>query len=616
MKKSLLIVVLLLCSMSLSNLIAQDIIKEVQSGNLKAIKSLVEKDVKLLQTKDAAGNSLLHLATAAQDIEIVKFLIDKGCDVNAKSNNMETPLHEAAKLVDKELTSLLISKGAVIDINNAANITPLSAAIYHYENGNVTEGRLEVVKLLIEKGGDINRRGMWNWLPIQVAAEFGSAEIIDYLIERGADIPIQQAEEAYQLLNASCRRALPNLFSRLLEKGFELQINRYTGNLIHMAAAGGSELIVEKLLAIGFKVMTGDGYGWSPLHSAAEAGKLKVVELLVNKGADINDRSASGLTPYNLAEKYGRKDVSDYLISKGADTSDQQFPILTGKYMGQKEPVNNMPSVFAPDIVTTKYMLHGNIIFSPDGSEAYWSTWAPTEDSEREKARIVTSKIIDGKWSIPSIAPFSKIGFDDDSPFVSPDGNKLFFLSRRPLIKGEANSTKENIWYMTREGSSWSEPKPLDIVNSLALHWHLSVDEKGNLFFGSRDPQDKNFGEIFCSKFVDGKYTNPEALSSKINSVSSEGSPFISPGGDYMIFERASNQGIPMGLYISFLLPDGSWSEARSITETAKISPQARGAYITHDGKYMFYVGYYSGETAAFWIQSDFIEAMRKSEVK
>jgi len=377
-----------------------------------------------------------------------------------------------------------------------------------------------------------------------------------------------------------------------------------------MAAAGGSEKIVDLLISKGFKVMSGDGYGWSPLHSAAEKGNLNVVEILLKNGADMNDRSVSGLTPYNLADKFRHREVCELLKSKGADISDQKFPVLTGNYLGQKEP-DTIPKPFAVDIVTTKYMVHGNITFNPEGDEAYWSPFLPVPDIMEETGQILTMRKINGQWSKPELASFSKIGYHDDSPSFSPDGKKLFFLSRRPLKQGDPVSAKENLWFVTREGNGWSDPKSLEIVNSLNMHWQISADRKGNLYFAARDPDGKNFGEIFCSEFVDGEYQKPERLGPVVNSEDYEGSPYISPDGDYLLFERASKFGQQMGLFISFHNNDGSWGIPMPIANIAGINPYSQGGKVSADAKFLFYVAPYYNEYGVYWVKADFIGRMK-----
>lgn len=607
MQKRVLIILTIILLLAIKNINAQAIFEAVKAGDLTKVKELVIKNTQLLNSKNEDGFTPLHEALENNKNDISVFLINAGSDVNSKTRNNDTPLHIAANWRVKDICALLISKGAQVNVNNNANYTPLTNVIQNYQTMANASGKLETIKVLVEHGADVNAKGMWNMLPIQIAAEFAPVDVVEYLIDKGANIPVEQGRDAYQLLIASCSKGHTKLFEKLLEKGFDLQQNQYTRSLMHLAASGGSEKIMEILITKGFKVMTGDGYGWSPLHSAAEKGHLKVVEFLINKGADINDRSASGKTPYNLAEYFGHTEVCGYLASKGADTSEQQFPLLKGNYLGQKEPETGA-KVFAPDIVTTKYMIHGNIVFSPKGDEAYWSPWCPAKGSSEEKSQIFTMKLENGKWGKPEIASFSKVGFDDDSPFVSPDGSKLFFQSRRPLKSGGSNTIKENIWYVTRAGNDWANPTPVEAVNSLQLHWQVSTDKKGNLYFGSG-------GEIFCSKYVNGKYTSPEKLSSKINSGYHEGSPYISPDGDYLLFDRSSIQGIQMGLFISFLKADGSWTEAKAIADAAKIDPASQCCNISYDGKYLFYIAGYTNEFGSFWVKSDFIKELKAKEL-
>ena len=54
----------------------------------------------------------------------------------------------------------------------------------------------------------------------------------------------------------------------------------------------------------------------------------------------------------------------------------QEFPVLKGKYLGQKPP-GLKPEVFAPGIISGKYSFHGFLTFSPDGKEIYWPVILP-----------------------------------------------------------------------------------------------------------------------------------------------------------------------------------------------------------------------------------------------
>ena len=115
------------------------------------------------------------------------------------------------------------------------------------------------------------------------------------------------------------------------------------------------------------------------------------------------------------------------LLSQQSDFSE-----LTGPYLGQKPPGKN-PERFADNLLSSLYSFHQSIIvFSPDGKAAYWQARAiPEKPNVLGDDAVYESKYIDGCWTKPRIAPFSIVKSGDTSPFISPDGKKFFFISKR-----------------------------------------------------------------------------------------------------------------------------------------------------------------------------------------
>ena len=79
-----------------------------------------------------------------------------------------------------EIVKLLIENGADINKSNNDGWTSLYLA--------VNKRHLEVIKLLIENGADINKSNNNGWTPLNIAANNGHLEIVKLLIENGADI--------------------------------------------------------------------------------------------------------------------------------------------------------------------------------------------------------------------------------------------------------------------------------------------------------------------------------------------------------------------------------------------------------------------------------------------
>jgi ankyrin repeat protein len=552
---------------------AQEIFDAIKGGDLARVEAVIKADPPALSSLNNYNQSPLIVALQEKKAEIAEFLIASGADVNARDNTRATPLSYA-----------------------------------------ITNGFNNIAKSLIDKNADINTPAAWNMRPIAFALEFGQKDIANMLLDKGVAIPVEPGQESYRLFFSACSNGFPRLVNTMLEKGFTISDDQYTRGLPHIAAAGGSATIVEKLIQLGFKMDRKNELGWTPLHAAAEKGNSQVIAILLSQGADINERTLSGKSAYNIAVAMGQNEVSDLLKEKGADLSDQKFPVLRGPYLGQSEP-GNKPQLFALDIVTTQYMLHGNVVFTPDGLEAYWSGTYPAASSDRLNYQTLTMKLENGMWCAPRLAPFCQIEYQDDCPYVTPDGGKIFFLSKRPLKPGDPLADRENIWYAERRGDGWGAPKYLgDEINSLSVHWQVSTDLTGNLYFSGQDPDGKNMRDIFVSRYENGKYLKPEKLDFTVSSENLEHSPFVAPDGSYLIFSRASQQRSQLGIFISFKTKGGTWGEAVCLNSVVGCPTATQCTYVTHDGKYLFYISWGSSNWAAYWVRSDFIEKLRPKD--
>jgi uncharacterized protein len=140
-------------------------------------------------------------------LPLIKKMLDAGADVNFVVNNtprarmrdgsprivFATALMRAAFSGDIELVKLLLDHGADPKIVSKDNETTLMAAagtgfIPGYSKGRTPAERLEVVKLLIDVGQDVNAADNYGITPLMVAANLGDVPIIQYLIDKGADL--------------------------------------------------------------------------------------------------------------------------------------------------------------------------------------------------------------------------------------------------------------------------------------------------------------------------------------------------------------------------------------------------------------------------------------------
>jgi len=143
----------------------------------------------------------------ADPLPLVKKLLEAGANVNFLVNNtprarmrdgsprivFATALMRAAFSGDIELVKLLLAHGADTKIISKDSETVLMAAcgtgfIPGYSKARTPAERLEVVKLLIELGQDVNAADDYGITPLMVAANIGDVPIIQHLIDKGADL--------------------------------------------------------------------------------------------------------------------------------------------------------------------------------------------------------------------------------------------------------------------------------------------------------------------------------------------------------------------------------------------------------------------------------------------
>lgn len=206
-----------------------------------------------------------------------------------------------------------------------------------------------------------------------------------------------------------------------------------------------------------------------------------------------------------------------------------------------------------------------DIAISADGSEIYFTAESPKKDF----STILVMRGKGNKWSAPEIASFSG-KYRDLEPFLSPDGLQLFFASARP---NDANSTQPkdvDIWRVTRSTitNTWSEPENLgNTINTIKDEYYPSVATSGNLYF-TRFAEDKSRKEdIFISRWENGKYSAPQALSDSVNSKTYEFNAFIAPDESYILFTSYGRSDDMGGgdLYVARRDKQGVWQPAQHL---------------------------------------------------
>lgn len=121
------------------------------------------------------------------DSKAVKQLIDQDADVNEWLNPKDTPLHLAVREGDVDIVKMLIAAGA--DVNAQApmdKVRPIHDAV---RTGNVT-----IVILLCDAGAQLDVCDNRGNTPLHIAARLGDMLMIQELTKRGGDLTIKNNE--------------------------------------------------------------------------------------------------------------------------------------------------------------------------------------------------------------------------------------------------------------------------------------------------------------------------------------------------------------------------------------------------------------------------------------
>ncbi|WP_298425009.1 hypothetical protein [uncultured Kordia sp.] len=227
-----------------------------------------------------------------------------------------------------------------------------------------------------------------------------------------------------------------------------------------------------------------------------------------------------------------------------------------------------------------------DMAISPTNDEIFFTLDAP----KNAFRTILTSKLINGKWSDFTIASFSG-KYHDIEPAFSPDGKQLFFASKRPT-NGETSPKKDyDLWFLTKENGKWQNPTRLpETINTDKNEYYPSIASNGTIYFTAEREDAKGKEDIYKSELKNGSYQTPMSLGTGVNTKTYEYNAYISPDETFIIFGSYGRKGsLGRGdLYISFR-KNRTWAKAVSLGNLVNSDQIDYCPFVTFDKKYFFF---------------------------
>ncbi|KAF8105019.1 hypothetical protein N665_0164s0034 [Sinapis alba] len=256
-----------------------------------------------LEIPDPHGMSPFHAACLKGNFMVAQRLQQVGANVRNRSNEMNTPLHDACH--SAETMELILNNGGDADLEaeNTSGERPL-----HYASCN---NSLRCVQLLVERGAQVDVLTEAGNTPLLIAIETrGNVDIVDYLLDHGANPNGQADVDGSTPLHLACKiiyGSTPFVQVLISSGAFVNAVDNVGRTPLYLACKFGEVDCINTLLTSGADPILDDDSGNTLLHSAVSSTLTDVetqrviVARLIGVGCNPKIRNSSGERPESVA---------------------------------------------------------------------------------------------------------------------------------------------------------------------------------------------------------------------------------------------------------------------------------------------------------------------------
>jgi ankyrin repeat protein len=170
-------------------------------GLLGIIRTLVERNADI-NARDIYGKTPLcrimeqpYPASEKMFLDVAKFLLEHGADADAKDNDDSTALHAASFHGGVKAVQLMLEHGANIHVRDKQGRTPLHQALDLFtDNVSPMDLYLDAIRCLLAHGADIDALDNDHATPLHVVSRYGCGKAVQILLEHGASVHLKDNE--------------------------------------------------------------------------------------------------------------------------------------------------------------------------------------------------------------------------------------------------------------------------------------------------------------------------------------------------------------------------------------------------------------------------------------
>jgi ankyrin repeat protein len=328
----------------------KNIFDAIKQGDLATVKEWIKIDPKSVHERDVDGSTPLHWAAISNtNVDVIKCLLERGADINAKNNGGNTPLHWAArKNSNGDVIKCLIENGADINAKNNNGTTPMNAANTEEKKNFLRNAATTVIKNEPEEAlpfedfilsaetsdmeddfvpylGDLSNEDIFE--DIFDAIKQGDLKAVKMWIKNDPkSVHKKDADCNTPLIIAAWQNSNVDIIKCLLKNGADVNAKNNNGDTpLTLAARQNTNVdIIKCLLKNGADVNAKNIHGDTPLHLAAwQNTNIEIIKCLIENGADVYAKSNNGTTPLSAANTDEKKD-----ILRKASTRETVFEVL------------------------------------------------------------------------------------------------------------------------------------------------------------------------------------------------------------------------------------------------------------------------------------------------